>query len=320
MADVFLSYASEDLNRAREVARALESAGWSVWWDRTLRAGQVWSNVIEHELNAAKCVVVLWSPRSVRANFVLEEAHEALARNVLVPVALEENVKPPLGFRRLHFVNLAGWSSEPEHPEFDALLHSIETHAPRAPASQPRKSRGIPRGIPAFTEEELRLTADPDKVNAVRQQLNEASIQAPWMTDMALAVILGQLQTGNPVNAIKVTRQCSSMGLKDAKEFVDSLKLRLQNPSGEPPQDTTFTQKELSNAAPPRVVAALRRNLEQRGAHDDWMTDTVLAVIVGYLLHGNKVYAIKATRQASSMGLVRAKEFVEVLQQIMEGG
>jgi hypothetical protein len=59
MTDVFISYATEDGERARKVAIALQGCGWSVWWDRNIRAGQTFDLVIERELATAKCVVVL---------------------------------------------------------------------------------------------------------------------------------------------------------------------------------------------------------------------------------------------------------------------
>ena len=40
MADVFISYASEDRDRVRPLAEALLSRGFNVWWDRSLSAGQ----------------------------------------------------------------------------------------------------------------------------------------------------------------------------------------------------------------------------------------------------------------------------------------
>lgn len=39
MADVFLSYAREDLDIARQIAGALEREGWSVFWDRRTPPG-----------------------------------------------------------------------------------------------------------------------------------------------------------------------------------------------------------------------------------------------------------------------------------------
>ncbi|MCZ6871640.1 MAG: TIR domain-containing protein [Gammaproteobacteria bacterium] len=37
MADIFLSYASEDRERVRPLVAALETGGFSVWWDSDIR-------------------------------------------------------------------------------------------------------------------------------------------------------------------------------------------------------------------------------------------------------------------------------------------
>ena len=65
MTDVFISYASSDRERARTLASALAAQGWSVWWDRKIKAGQIFDEVIERELETAKNIVVLWSNDSI---------------------------------------------------------------------------------------------------------------------------------------------------------------------------------------------------------------------------------------------------------------
>lgn len=104
--DVFLSYTREDQPAAERVAQALTDHGWSVWWDRLLLGGEPWHGEIDRALDAAKCVVVLWSSASVQSHWVLDEAGEGKARGVLVPV-LVEDVEIPLGFRQIQTVNLA---------------------------------------------------------------------------------------------------------------------------------------------------------------------------------------------------------------------
>ena len=69
MADIFLSYAREDLRQAEQLASALASAGWSIWWNRTLLPGQNFDEVIQNEIDAAKCVLVLWSVTSVESRW-----------------------------------------------------------------------------------------------------------------------------------------------------------------------------------------------------------------------------------------------------------
>jgi TIR domain len=89
MTDIFISYASEDRDRARKVASALQACGWSVWWDRNIKAGQAFDQVIEHELETAKSVVVLWSKDSVSSEWVRNEAATAAERDVLVPALID---------------------------------------------------------------------------------------------------------------------------------------------------------------------------------------------------------------------------------------
>ncbi len=67
MSDIFISHKREEQATARKLANALESEGWTVWWAPKLRAGEHFDDVIEKALNEAKCVIVMWSKRSVQS-------------------------------------------------------------------------------------------------------------------------------------------------------------------------------------------------------------------------------------------------------------
>ena len=60
MSDIFLSYASEDRERVRPLAKALSQQGWEVWWDRIIPTGKTFDEVIDEQLAAARSVVVVW--------------------------------------------------------------------------------------------------------------------------------------------------------------------------------------------------------------------------------------------------------------------
>ena len=140
MTDVFLSYANEDRERAATLARSLEAAGWSVWWDRKIVAGHAFDEAIERELETARSVVVLWSRSSVTSEWVKNEAAAAAERDVLVPASIER-VRLPLEFRRKQTVDLADWTGDTTHEGFQALSAGI---ADRVGQTSAPSSRQVP--------------------------------------------------------------------------------------------------------------------------------------------------------------------------------
>jgi hypothetical protein len=134
MADIFVSYATEDRERARTVAQALEERGWDVWWDREIPLGRVYDDAIEQALAASRCAIVLWSRTSVASEWVRSEASEAKRRGILVPVFLDP-IDPPLAFRLLQGADLAAWEPGTPHEEFDKLVERIGELLTPQPAS-----------------------------------------------------------------------------------------------------------------------------------------------------------------------------------------
>lgn len=125
MTDIFLSYTERDRDMARRVAEALGSAGWNVWWDRRIPAGETWRSVLEHALEDMRCMVVLWSANSIESEWVYEEATEGRRQGKLVPVMLE-SVRPPAGFREIQAADLTGWDGSPDFEGLRMLLSDLE--------------------------------------------------------------------------------------------------------------------------------------------------------------------------------------------------
>lgn len=109
MADVFISYKSEDRTAAKLFAEALMAEGVSVWWDPVLRTGETYDEVIERNLREAALVVVLWSPRSVKSKWVRAEATIGERKGGLLPVLIEACDRP-IAFELVQTANLAGWA------------------------------------------------------------------------------------------------------------------------------------------------------------------------------------------------------------------
>jgi TIR domain len=104
----------------------LEDARFSVWWDRGLGGGESWRAQIESALDAAKCVIVVWTHASVgpAGDFVRDEAGQAKRRGILVPVTLER-VAPPLGFREIQAIDLTRWKGNPRDWFFQDLCAAV---------------------------------------------------------------------------------------------------------------------------------------------------------------------------------------------------
>ena len=125
MADIFISYTRKDQAWAAALARRFTQQGWSVWWDRKLPTGVDYEAVTEAELDAARCVIVLWSAASKQSTWVRVEATEGLERNILIPVCIEA-VRPPLKFRHIQTANLVGWDRASEDERVPELLRHVE--------------------------------------------------------------------------------------------------------------------------------------------------------------------------------------------------
>jgi TolB-like protein/Tfp pilus assembly protein PilF len=126
MSDVFVSYKAEDRKRVAPLVEALEADGLTVWWDAQIGGGDEWRRSIEQQLDAAKCVLVVWSKRSTapEGRFVRDEASRAMERGVYLPVRID-NVRLPLGFGETQALALTGWKSGANDPRYRAVLSAV---------------------------------------------------------------------------------------------------------------------------------------------------------------------------------------------------
>lgn len=189
MSDIFISYASEDLDWVVKLSALLRDEGWTVWWDRSIPFGKSFQEVIEKALNEASCVIVVWSQHSVNSGWVSAEADEARNRGILVPVLIE-NVSAPLVFRQLQTANLTGWKGEPSHPIYQKLLLDLGSLLDKDKSSQTRhndKQASLP-------QKPLVQTTAADKGSSATPQQNPAPGRSPLLgLSIAAIVVIGIL-------------------------------------------------------------------------------------------------------------------------------
>jgi hypothetical protein len=197
MSHVLVSYKREDEPRVAKLVRALQSHGLDVWWDQSLPGGEAWRDNIETALDQAGCVVVAWTHGSVgpEGGFVRDEAGRAKARNVLVPIRLED-VGPPLGFGELQAIDLRHWKGNPRDPFLLDLVAACRAKLdgqPVPPAKGPmarlvRRARTSSLAAAALAA----LWGFASNFYSVQNHICTIPVTQPTLSDMCGAIGLGQ--------------------------------------------------------------------------------------------------------------------------------
>jgi hypothetical protein len=71
---------------ASKLSAFLEAEGWSVWWDKSLSAADIYRDEIMKQLVAARAVITIWTPNSIKSDWVRAEAGAARKEGKLIPL------------------------------------------------------------------------------------------------------------------------------------------------------------------------------------------------------------------------------------------
>jgi membrane-associated phospholipid phosphatase len=143
MAEIFVSYAREDRECAKQLVELLEGEGFDIFWDRELFPGPSFRQVIAAELAAAKCVITLWSTTSVASDWVIDEAEQGQRRRILLSVRIDD-VDPPLGLRQGQAADLRAWTGRRHEVEVELLIRGIRNLVGPRPPVEPPTGKGPP--------------------------------------------------------------------------------------------------------------------------------------------------------------------------------
>jgi adenylate cyclase len=207
LADIFVSYARSDKARVAPLVAALEDQGWSVWWDPAIIPGQEFDREIIAALDAARAVIVVWTPASVDSRWVRGEAREAADRNALVPVRFA-GARLPLDARSIHTTDLDEWNEDPSSVPFQSLLRAIR------PLMNGADER---RGDERIPEDALSVAVLPF-VNMSPDK------EQDYFSDGLSEEMINQLAQ---IRQLRVAGRTSSFAFKDTKDDFRSIGRRL---------------------------------------------------------------------------------------------
>jgi len=231
VSDIFISYARVDRPRVKPLVDELERRGRSVWWDRTIRPGKTWDQVIKAALTDARCVIVLWSWNSIQSRWVRTEADDAKRRGILVP-ALLDDVVIPLAFRRMQAANLTKWSGVFPNAEFDELILAVtEVLSDGVPVRLPRTNAKDGLNYVFIPAGEFMMGCSPDdnKCDSDEKPARQVTITTGfWMgqtpvTQEAYERVMGK----NPSRFKGAQLPVETVSWEEAQSFCQAVGMRL---------------------------------------------------------------------------------------------
>jgi hypothetical protein len=149
VSDVFISYSRDNQEAVRRLADAVKALGYDVWWDDQLPPHLAYGDVIAQKVGGAKAAIVVWSASAAASEWVRAEADMARNQKKLIQTTID-GAEPPMPFNQLHYVSLADWQGEPEHPAWAKVRESLTALAgePAGAAATP-PAAGDPTVPPA---------------------------------------------------------------------------------------------------------------------------------------------------------------------------
>ena len=180
MADVFISYSKIDRPLVEQLAHELLAKGFTVWWDTALVSGESFRDVIVRQLKEARAVIVVWTPSSVKSEWVISEADRGRYRGVLIPVRTDDlavqEIPPPFDVRHMDLVTnraaifaaLARLGVSPPHDP--------PKPAASAPPSPNLSAESIAEALALEHWQAIKTTADPGRLRAFMSEFGATSL------------------------------------------------------------------------------------------------------------------------------------------------
>lgn len=203
MADVFISYSRLDHERVQPIADRLTTLGFSIWWDKHLRAGQMFVDEIEHQLDNARAVLTAWSVHARDSTWVYAESSRGLEANKFLQLRLDD-VRLPLPFEALQIADMSGGKSEWGKLE-SALTQVVRERRPPPPPIDRAPGPGVLATPPQAGMPKL-LTAATTATLIAYSGAVTATYNGVMTPDQLQIAMLGVLGVGGACAALTAQR------------------------------------------------------------------------------------------------------------------
>jgi ribosomal protein L7/L12 len=264
--NIFVAYAREDSAFALDLAKELKAAGADAWIDQLdIGAGERWDRAVEAALEKCSCLLVVLSGPSVESDNVMDEVGFALEEKKRIIPVLRSDCRIPVRLRRLQYIDFR-------------LDHGA----------------GIRQLFNA-----LRI-AQRDEQTASRRPGPDAQEEIVPANEAAVYPVLLTSAGPNKINVIKLVRELTSLGLKEAKDLTDA---------------AANTPQTVLTSASPDEAERIRTRFTETGASVKILRTLpadehrVVLTEVG----PNKISVIKLIRELTRLGLKEAKDLTEAV-------
>ncbi|MEO5706260.1 MAG: toll/interleukin-1 receptor domain-containing protein [Alteraurantiacibacter sp.] len=254
MVDVFISYSRTNKDKVSKIARAIEEAGYEVWWDAELPPHQSYGDVITAKIQMAKAAVVVWSAEAAASEWVRAEADVARNQKKLIQTALGD-ITPPLPFNQIQYANLGDWDGEQDHPEFRKVKASLAALCGARDAREGGAAYPFPAAPPkdaADAAPQPSTSGPPTPRPKPAPALLTPTAAVPLMAQPPKSSAGVERSGGVPVPVV-IGGLVALLGLAGAGWWV------LSRDSGEGEEDKTPTAEASAEAAPETLLAADNR-------------------------------------------------------------
>lgn len=169
MTDLYLSYGTRERHWVSKLATRLDDAGYSVCWNSDVVPGQDFHESSAQALQAAKCVLSIWSETSVQDYWVLNDSESALSRNALLSLRHREVVIPE-ALRTAPTTDLSAWDEASLEATLQPLLKLISRRCePSKPSLAEREQ--------AAAAKEARIKAESARREALRRKREQRAVK-----------------------------------------------------------------------------------------------------------------------------------------------